>query len=294
MGSRLGAPVMTSFVTVERSPLSKSNDFFAVGMGYLISEYVAIIIHFNDRKDDVMSDEKGVSIAGDTPHIERLEPNISDHETAVNYASRDLQAWKRIYELCIDLRNFEISQLVQRNNFFMIFQGVLLAGVCQSAAQIPVVSFMICLIGFVISLLQAGMAAGAKYWQSHWEINTQAAEKEMIGMLRIHGQIDGHLVDNKVEIDPSVRSRLHQRMILIHLFQEDYNEDAIKRSLKGGFFKRRFINKFIMWRCSASRIPIYAGLFLGFAWFVLLICTMRFEMFDFKVFDFIVGFQSRK
>ncbi len=40
------------------------------------------------------------------------------------------------------MREFEITQLAQRNNFFMIFQGVLLAGVIQSAHSIPAVSFL--------------------------------------------------------------------------------------------------------------------------------------------------------
>lgn len=157
-----------------------------------------------------MDNDKKLTTNNGRPNIENLGGSIPDAEAAVNYAASDFQAWKRIYELCIELRNFEISQLVQRNNFFMIFQGVLLAGICQSAAQIPVVSFVICLVGFVVSLLQAGMAAGAKYWQAHWEINTRAAEAEMMGMLKIHSQINDRIVKTKVEVDPAVRSKLQQ------------------------------------------------------------------------------------
>jgi len=46
------------------------------------------------------------------------------------------------------MREFEITQLAQRNNFFMIFQGVMLAGVIQSSHAIPVVSFLVCVAGF--------------------------------------------------------------------------------------------------------------------------------------------------
>lgn len=242
-----------------------------------------------------MSDKEiDVAKRGQKPNVVRLEGTVPDAESAVTYVVNDLQAWKRIYELCIELRNFEISQLVQRNNFFMIFQGVLLAGVCQSSAQVPIVSFMICLIGFVISLLQAGMAAGAKYWQSHWEINTKNAEEEMTGMLKVHGRISEKIAETNVEIDPVLRSKLQRRKMLVHLFKDDYNLEEIRTSLGGGFIKRRAINRFIMWRCSASRIPIYAGFSLAFAWFVLLLCTVKFKGLDIGVFDFIVGFQVRK
>ncbi|WP_431065252.1 hypothetical protein [Methylotuvimicrobium sp.] len=70
------------------------------------------------------------------------------------------------FEVALQMREFEITQLAQRNNFFMIFQGVLLAGVIQSAHSIAVVSFLGCVAGFSISLFQVGMASGAKYWQA--------------------------------------------------------------------------------------------------------------------------------
>ncbi|MHC1910589.1 RipA family octameric membrane protein [Klebsiella pneumoniae] len=50
------------------------------------------------------------------------EPNDEQNENG------DLRAVKRLYELTIRIRDFEITQLSQRNNFFMIFQGVLFAG----------------------------------------------------------------------------------------------------------------------------------------------------------------------
>jgi len=214
-------------------------------------------------------------------------------EGHVKSAVSDLRGWKGIYELCVELRNFEISQLVQRNNFFMIFQGVLLAGVCQSAGQIPIVSFMICVAGLAVSVLQAGMAAGAKYWQVHWELNTQKSEQVMMKVWTVHDRLQQKIDDNNVEIDSHLYSQLESRKLLIHLFQEDYNREAIQESIQGGRVKRRFVNWLIMKRFSASRIPIYVGICLSLVWFVLLICTIRIPGIDWNVLSWITGFHSK-
>ncbi|UBM27046.1 hypothetical protein K8374_08820 [Pseudomonas sp. p1(2021b)] len=227
-------------------------------------------------------------------HLERAGLNVNTADEAINFAADELKAWTRIYELCLELRNFEITQLVQRNNFFMIFQGVLFAGVCQSGGQIPIVSFVVCAVGLVVSLLQAGMACGAKYWQAHWEVNTRHAELELVNMLKAHGKLSNKIAESELSVDPVVQSRLKRREWLIHLFKEEYNKDEIRRSLGTHRFKRKLINKMIMRQYSASRIPIYVGLFLAFFWFVLLVCTLRFDALDFKVLDVIVGFQAKK
>ncbi|MEX3772509.1 hypothetical protein [Pseudomonas sp. MYb118] len=215
-------------------------------------------------------------------------------ENAVTAAVGDLAAWKAIYKLCIELRNFEISQLVQRNNFFMVFQGVLLAGICQSAGQIPIVSFMICLAGLGISLLQACMAAGAKYWQVHWEINTQRSEQAMTKITQYHRILRWQLNRRSVRLDKELEAKLENRALLVHLFEEDSNNDRVRKSVKESRPYAYFTNEFIMRKFSSSRIPIYAGFFLAMIWFVLLVCTVRFEGLNTGVFDFVVGFQSRK
>ncbi|PYC06334.1 hypothetical protein [Pseudomonas atacamensis] len=235
-----------------------------------------------------------------TPLSKRLKKKLSGveqqkaAENAVTAAVGDLAAWKAIYKLCIELRNFEISQLVQRNNFFMIFQGVLLAGICQSAGQIPIVSFMICVAGLGISLLQACMAAGAKYWQVHWEINTQRSEQAMTKITQYHRILRWQLNRHGVNIDKDLEAKLENRALLVHLFEEESNNDRVRRSVKESRPYAFFTNKFIMRKFSSSRIPIYAGFFLAMIWFVLLICTVRFEGLSTGVFDFIVGFQARK
>jgi hypothetical protein len=48
-----------------------------------------------------------------------------------------LSELKAVYKLAIETRNFEIHQLINRNNFFMLFQGVLLAAVFNNQASKP-------------------------------------------------------------------------------------------------------------------------------------------------------------
>ena len=60
-----------------------------------------------------------------------LRKNIESESILQNrFQSKELseqeRRLKRIYEVAIETRNFEIAQLVHRNNFFMIFQGVLI------------------------------------------------------------------------------------------------------------------------------------------------------------------------
>ncbi|HHW53149.1 MAG TPA: hypothetical protein GXX13_08215 [Acinetobacter towneri] len=86
---------------------------------------------------------------------------------------------KKIYYIAVKTRNFEISQLVQRNNFFMIFQGVLLASIIYSSNTVPFIHFIISISGFYIALQQTKAAAGAKFWQEYWETEVIKAEKEL-------------------------------------------------------------------------------------------------------------------
>lgn len=141
------------------------------------------------------------------------------------------------FEIILEMRNFEITQLAQRNNFFMIAQGVMLAGVAQSSHQIPIVSFMICLAGLAISLLQVGMASGAKFWQEYWE------------------------------------AELSKCNSLFHERNQEYCEVVGDRLRKRG--SSGLVYRLIMCRFSASRIPIYVGIALVCVWGLLLLSTMR-------------------
>ncbi|WP_226067576.1 hypothetical protein [Dickeya zeae] len=92
----------------------------------------------------------------------------------------DIDAMKSIFKITLATRDFEITQLVQRNNFFMIFQGVLFAGVMQSSHSKPLVSFLVCVVGLTVSLFQVGMASGAKFWQEYWEEVLKEVENKLL------------------------------------------------------------------------------------------------------------------
>jgi hypothetical protein len=205
----------------------------------------------------------------------------------------DLSAWKSIYQLSIELRNFEISQLVQRNNFFMIFQGVLLAGICQSAGQIPIVSLVICVVGALVALLQAGMAAGAKYWQEHWELNTTISENAMVELLKRHRVLRYITSRQKISIDKGIENRLLSRQAFVTLFGEDSNKNEILANLKNSRPKAVILNRLIMMKFSTSRIPIYVGLVLAAGWLTLLICTFRIPGLDWHIMESITGFKQK-
>lgn len=93
-----------------------------------------------------------------------------------------LESIKAVYEICIETRNFEINQLIQRNNFFMLFQGVLLAAALQNQASKPIVEVVICLAGVFVSMYQLQMACGAKFWQEWWESRVEHYEKKLRGL----------------------------------------------------------------------------------------------------------------
>lgn len=168
--------------------------------------------------------------------------------------STDTDALKSLYKIALETRNFEISQLVQRNNFFMIFQGVAFAGLAQSAHSKPIVSFMLCLAGLLVSLYQTGMASGAKFWQEYWESTLSRIEKSMLS----------HIVRSD-----------NERRLLLSLFHDDHARygQIVENKLrcKG----TSFTGKLIMKRYSVSKIPILVGVSLSCIWFVLLISTFR-------------------
>ncbi|MFK3907930.1 hypothetical protein ACI2KD_07655 [Pseudomonas monteilii] len=191
------------------------------------------------------------------------KPNI---ETTPN--NEPLIAAKRLYEQCIEIRNFEIGQLANRNNFLMIFQGVLFAGLVQSAGTFPIVSFMACVTGVIVSWYQTQIAAGAKYWQEHWEHELKEAEVRLIALLREAGErtpVELFSKDPK-QIKADVQSRLETGA--------------------GG----RMIRGLILEKFSVSRVPIKLGLSLMIVWGLLLTCTVNFGW-CLPIPEFITGFK---
>jgi hypothetical protein len=180
----------------------------------------------------------------------------------------DSGAMKRLFQIALETRNFEISQLVQRNNFFMIFQGVLLAGLVQSSHTKPIVSFLVCCAGFFVSTFQVQMAAGAKFWQEYWEAALHKIEADLIEQLQ--NQDDG-------------------RRTFLYLFHE---EDGIYKNMVNDRLGTKgcgFTKSLIMKRYSVSRIPIYVALALSTIWALLVICTMR-GYSPLSIPSFVVGF----
>lgn len=180
----------------------------------------------------------------------------------------ELDAAKRVYERCIEIRNFEISQLTTRNNFLMIFQGVLFAGLVQSAGVFPIVTFMACLTGVIVSWNQTKIAAVAKYWQEHWEGELKGSEKRLLKLL-----------EGKAGWVP------------VRLFSQKQTDirHAVGKRLEDG--KTSMCMKWIILRkFSVSKVPIELGIALIIVWMTLLICTVNFGW-CITVPDFITGFK---
>ncbi|MBV0934841.1 RipA family octameric membrane protein, partial [Marinobacterium weihaiense] len=158
---------------------------------------------------------------------------------------------KALFKIALEKRDFEITQLVQRNNFFMIFQGVLFAGVMQSSHTKPVVTLLVCIAGLLISLFQVGMASGAKFWQEYWEEALKKIEGRLL--LHIHRTDDSRreiwslFHDRTAIYDEIVNRRLHS-----------HNKSFM--SITSWLVAKRF---------SVSRIPIYVGLSLSIIWAVM-------------------------
>ncbi|AQZ81807.1 hypothetical protein BUM88_09405 [Acinetobacter calcoaceticus] len=169
---------------------------------------------------------------------------------------------KAVYKLAIETRNFEITQLINRNNFFMLFQGVLLAAVFSNQAPKPIVEFIICFAGIFISGHQIKVAAGAKYWQEWWELKTSEIEDELKKTIGNDGFIP-----------------------LFSLNKDETQEFRKKVISKINSSKSKFLeidyNKIIEVKYSVSRVPIYSGFILMLTWVALFFSTLGwFYFFD--------------
>lgn len=201
----------------------------------------------------------------------------------------------RGFELDLRLREFEINQLTQRNNFFMIFQGVLVAGLIQShGIAAPVITFCVSALGFVTSLLQIGMAGGAKYWQSRWEAATRSSEIALVlELVRVN-----KLAVQTFTHDSSVLSKSEKEQIKQWNASHPDPYDAITDdphhihsvvladiqtgaawSLRRGldWWVRKFA---ITPKWSVSRIPIWVAAMLLMFWLTILANTVHVRGFD--------------
>ena len=187
----------------------------------------------------------------------------------MNATPEDTASLEAMYARAIVARDLEVQQLVQRNNFFMIFQGVLLAGLVQAAGNgkiIPIVSFLICTAGLAASVFQVGMAAGAKFWQERWEDPVNKAEAELV----------------------KIYENMHVRQLVVEAFSagDEYINATVRGRMKG-----KLIGRLVAARFSVSRIPIYAGAFFALLWILLLAVQIQVP-FGFGIPSWIVGFKS--
>ncbi len=209
--------------------------------------------------------------------MDNIPEETSPSEPPSTKVDVDYVAMKSIFKLCLEMRNFEITQLTHRNNFFMIFQGVLLAGVVQSSHSLPVVSFLVCVAGFLVSIYQVAMAGGAKFWQEYWEEVLSKSEQLLV---------------KRIMRRRTDRTGTEQRDIVFHLFHDDseqYGKIVSARLKKHD--THSLVYRIIMARYSVSRIPIYVGICLSIVWALLILCTMR-GYAPFGIPSFIVGFSK--
>lgn len=189
--------------------------------------------------------------------LERIHPS--------QRTNSDVGALKALFRIALEKRDFEIAQLVQRNNFFMIFQGVLFAGIMQSEHSKPVVTLLVCLVGLVVSLYQVGMASGAKFWQEYWEEALKKIESRLL--LHIHKTDDSR---------NEIWSLFHDRGVIY--------DEIVNRRLHSHRKSFMSISSWlVMKRFSVSRIPIYVGLSLALVWGGLVIMSLDITLTGFSI-----------
>lgn len=220
------------------------------------------------------------------PHRKRLYK--SDSIDAM--ADSPVGSRSRGLELDLRLRDFEINQLTQRNNFFMIFQGVIIAGLVQSqGTAAPIINFLVSLLGIGTSILQIGMAGGAKYWQSRWESATRSSEiaivLELVKKKRLAVQtftldqsslsqsekdeVSRWNIDNPNDPITDDGGFIHEQVL------KDIQGDG-KRKIRAAldFWVRKLV---ISQKWSVSRIPIWLGAFLLIFWLFVWLNTWSFS-----------------
>lgn len=166
--------------------------------------------------------------------------------------SPEISSLKSVYEISIKARDFEINQLIQRNNFFMLFQGVLLASIMQAENSRPFVELVVCITGFLVSIYQIQMASGAKFWQEWWESRVEYFENLLCEKLR-NDSFEPH----KLFSLPPSEAKI-----------------AVCGKLSSG--KHKFLtNPLILGGFSVGRAPIKVGIVLALAWLILLGATLN-------------------
>ncbi|MBW2186934.1 MAG: hypothetical protein JRG71_11235 [Deltaproteobacteria bacterium] len=184
--------------------------------------------------------------------------NDTEKEKGVNCRMSEL---KSLYKLSIETRNFEINQLMHRNNFFMIFQGVLLASVLQIEMYRPLLLFIVSLTGVCVSYYQMQVACGSKYWQIWWENRVRFFENK--------------LKENKeIELEENRESEDFE-LLFAKDIQEIQQEVESDLRMEGGKLGRNgLLNCLIAKRYSVSRAPVMVSIALMVSWALLSLTTL--------------------
>lgn len=150
------------------------------------------------------------------------------------------------YKNAVNTRNVEEQQVISRNNFFMIFQGVLLSAALSSEHGKPLVETLISFFGIFISYFQFLMSASAKFDLECWQSKTERIEEEM-----------------KKEL-----GELHAL-----LFRDKEDEERVKEKYK----HKGLIDRIITLNISSSKLPIYTSLTLTMLWALLFLHCIHFD-----------------
>src|SRR5690606_238987 len=159
---------------------------------------------------------------------------------------------KKLYYIAVKTRNFEITQLVQRNNFFMIFQGVLIACIIYSNNTVPFIHTAVCFVGVFISFFQMQIAAGAKFWQEYWEIQVYEAEERLRKFYAdVKNTTDFHTLFNKdlIEVKNSIYTNFYKdKEKKSKYWKEEIIDGTTIKTFKAPaeFWKKNFIVDFLI------------------------------------------------
>ncbi|RRH82318.1 hypothetical protein EH244_27090 [Variovorax beijingensis] len=181
------------------------------------------------------------------------------------------------FRMALEQRAFEIGQLTNRNNFFMVFQGVLLAGLVQSqGAASPMMNFFVCLAGMAISCFQACMAGGAKYWQIRWEAAVKRLELMLLEEMKDQPKVFQLFTADMKHLTSAEQTRVRQinlapaRALDPLEVQKGFIQKLVNEDLKDS---GRLIAFAISQRFSVSKIPFWVGFVLFWIWFFIWINT---------------------
>ncbi|AUM28759.1 hypothetical protein BVD86_18910 [Acinetobacter pittii] len=190
---------------------------------------------------------------------------------------------KKIYEIAVKTRNFEITQLVQRNNFFMIFQGVLIACIINSNNTVPVIHTIICFVGIIISFYQMQAASGAKFWQEYWETEVNKAERSLKKIYESDAKFFHQLFDKKIDdVQKTIFERLYANKLNKYcIFEPLKYKEGFSRWLKT-YNPFTSIEERILTKPSVSKVPIQTARLLLCIWLLTLFATTKWGAYSYE------------